>query len=423
MLSKGGARFVSLITRETLALVLAGGRGTRLGALTSHRVKPAVPFGGKYRMIDFPLSNCINSGIRRIGVATQYKAHSLIRHLHDGWGFLRGELNEFVEVMPAQQRTGAGWYEGTADAVFQNLDIVAAHAPQYVLVLGGDHIYKMDYGTMLGQHVEHDADITVGCVEVPIDEAREFGVMSVEADGRIYEFNEKPADPTPLPGEPDLALASMGIYVFKLDYLQRVLDEDSLRSGSNRDFGKDIIPRAVDIGDRVYAFAFRDLEGNRRGYWRDVGNVDAYWRANLELTEVVPPLDIYDRSWPIWTALEQTPPAKFVFDDNDRRGQAIDSMVSGGCIVSGATVRRSLLFQHVRVHEGAYLEDVVVLPGAQIGRGARVRRAVIETGCVIPPGMAIGYDQDFDGERFEISKGGVALVTPEMLGQSLPYVR
>lgn len=416
-------RFVSLLTKDTLALVLAGGRGSRLGSLTSHRVKPAVPFGGKYRLIDFPLSNCMNSGIRRCGVLTQYKAHSLIGHLTDAWGFLRREFNEFVEILPAQQRTGPGWYSGTADAVYQNLEIIRAHAPQFVLILGGDHVYKMDYGTMVGFHVESEADITIGCIEVPVEEAREFGVMDTDASGRICAFQEKPEHPAEVPGKPGFALASMGIYVFNTDFLLRALLADHEDENSSHDFGNNILPTALAAGERLFAFPFRDLHGNSQGYWRDVGNVDAYWHANLELTGVTPPLDIYDRDWPIWTYQVQAPPAKFVFDDPGRRGMAIDSMVAGGCIVSGAEVHRSLLFPFTHIKDGSVLDACVVLPHTQVGRDCRIRNAVIETGCNIPNGTIIGEDLALDTQRYEVTKEGTVLVTPEMLGQELPYVR
>ncbi|WP_029922595.1 glucose-1-phosphate adenylyltransferase [Nevskia soli] len=416
-------RFVSLLTRDTLALVLAGGRGTRLGGLTSHRVKPAVPFGGKYRLIDFPLSNCMNSGIRRAGVLTQYKAHSLIGHLGDAWSFLRREFNEFVEVLPAQQRTGPGWYEGTADAVYQNIEVIQAHAPQFVLVLGGDHVYKMDYGVMLGYHVDREADVTVGCIEVPLDEARSFGVMATDESGRVGGFEEKPMHPTPIPGKPGYALSSMGIYVFNTDYLLRMLQEDRTKSGSTHDFGKDLLPTAVADGHRVYAFPFQDLQGNSQGYWRDVGNLDSYWKANLELTDVTPPLDLYDNAWPIWTYQEQAPPAKFVFDEKDRRGTALDSMIAGGCILSGATVRHSLLFPFTRVESNSDLRECVVLPKVHIGPHCRIRRAIVESGCRIQAGEVIGEDPERDHKRFEVSEEGIVLVTPESLGQELPGAR
>ncbi|MGB2941527.1 MAG: glucose-1-phosphate adenylyltransferase [Candidatus Macondimonas sp.] len=416
-------RFISLVTKDTLALILAGGRGSRLGELTSHRAKPAVPFGGKFRIIDFPLSNCINSGIRRVEVLTQYMAHSLIRHLQQGWGFLRGEFGEFIEIVPAQQRHGEAWYKGTADAVYQNMEIIRTHHPRYVLVLGGDHVYKMDYGTMLGFHVSMDADVTVACLEVPRMEAQAFGVMDVTTEGRVQSFVEKPADPPAIPGDPDHALASMGIYVFDTDYLLRMLVEDGQDPQSDHDFGKDILPRGVREGHRVFAFPFRDNAQGKQAYWRDVGTIDSYWAANMELIGVTPELDLYDNTWPIWTYQEQVPPAKFVFDDEERRGIAIDSMLSGGCIVSGAVIRHSLLFSNVLVAERTLVQDTVVLPRAVIGPDCLVRRAVIETGCHIPAGTVIGEDPEDDARRFHVTEGGVVLVTPEMLQQELPYVR
>ncbi|MFO7551817.1 MAG: glucose-1-phosphate adenylyltransferase, partial [Haliea sp.] len=323
-------RFVSAMTRDTLALILAGGRGSRLGGLTTERAKPAVPFGGNMRIIDFTLSNCVNSGVRRIGVLTQYKAHSLIRHLSLGWGFMRGELGEFVELLPAQQRTGGGWYSGTADAVFQNIDIIHAHDPRFVLILGGDHIYKMDYGALLATHVENQADVTVACMEVPLADASAFGIMEIDPDGRVCGFEEKPPSPQCIPQQPDYALASMGIYVFTVDYLLDCLRRDNLDEKSRHDFGKDILPRAVHQ-DRVYASPFRDPKTGARAYWRDVGTLDSYWSANMELIGVVPELDLFDTQWPIRTHQIQAPPAKFVFDDEGRRGMAVDSMVANGC--------------------------------------------------------------------------------------------
>ena len=335
-------RFVSLLTRDTLALILAGGRGSRLKQLTRWRAKPAVPFGGKFRIIDFPLSNCMNSGIRRVGVLTQYKSHSLILHIQKGWGFLRGELGEYIELLPAQQRIDeASWYTGTANAVYQNLDILRNHDPRFVLILAGDHIYKMDYGSMLAFHVEQGADMTVGCIEVPVGEASAFGVMSVDSNRRVVKFSEKPAAPEPIPGAPELALASMGIYIFNTAFLYEQLIKDADAVDSSHDFGKDIIPSV--IGNyRVMAYPFRDPATGRRAFWRDVGTIDAYWRANMELIAVTPELNLYDREWPIWTYQEQWPPAKFVFNDEGRRGMAVDSMVSGGDIISGSLVRRSL---------------------------------------------------------------------------------
>lgn len=414
-------RFVSLLTRDTLALVLAGGRGSRLGALTEHRAKPAVPFGGKYRLIDFPLSNCINSGIRRVGVLTQYKAQTLITHISGAWSFLHREFSEFVEVLPAQQRNGPAWYGGTADAVFQNLDVIRAHAPQFVLVLGGDHIYKMDYGTMLGFHVEHGADVTVGCIEVPLNEAHAFGVIGTDSSGRVLSFQEKPQVPCTVPGRPDIALASMGIYVFNTDYLMRVLTQDAASGDSQHDFGHNILPGAVAAGDAVYAYPFRDPQGDQLGYWRDVGTIDSYWNANLELARVAPPLNLYDRDWPIWTYQEQAPPAKFVFDDDSRRGHALNSLIAGGCIISGAVVRRSLLFPRVYVDNGAELDECVLLHDVSVGANCRLRRAVVEAGSVIPPDLSVGFDPDLDKARFEVSDQGVVVVTPEALSAlSLP---
>lgn len=416
-------RLVSRITRDTLALVLAGGRGSRLRQLTDWRAKPAVPFGGKFRIIDFPLSNCINSGIRRIGVLTQYKAHSLIRHIQLGWSNSNPQMGEFIELLPAQQRIDEkSWYAGTADAVYQNIDIIRSHDPEYVLILAGDHIYKMDYGLMLAYHVEKQADMTIGCIQVPVEEAKAFGVMGIEEDGKILRFREKPEHPDPIPGDPNTALASMGIYVFNTKFLYEQLIRDADDSTSSHDFGKDIIPSVIEKY-RVYAYPFCDVQSGKQGYWRDVGTVDSYWAANLELIGVTPELNLYDEDWPIWTYQEQLPPAKFVFDDEDRRGMAVDSMVSGGCIISGATVRHSLLFSNVTVREGAYVQDSVVLPNVSIGRGASVRKAVLDKGCIIPDGMKIGEDLELDRKRFEVTSGGVVLVTPEMLNQQLHFIR
>jgi glucose-1-phosphate adenylyltransferase len=415
-------RFVSRLTKKTLALILAGGRGSRLKHLTKWRSKPSVPFGGKFRIIDFPLSNCINSGIRQIDVLTQYKAHSLILHIQRGWSFLRGEFGEFVELLPAQQRIENSWYTGTADAVYQNLDILRNHRSDYVLVLAGDHIYRMDYGTMIAHHVESGADMTVGCIEVELDKAKEFGVMAVDEEGRVREFAEKPANPKPIPGQDDMALASMGIYVFNTGFLFEQLIKDADTPGSSHDFGKDIIPSVIN-SYRVMAYSFRDPKSGKQAYWRDVGTVDAFWAANLELIGVTPELNLYDKSWPIWTYQEQLPPAKFIFDDEDRRGMAVDSMVSGGCIVSGATVRHSLMFSNVRVNSYSEVNDSVILPDVSIGRNCRITKAVIDEGCEIPEGTVIGEDLEADAKRFYVSEGGVVLVTPEMLGQVLNYVR
>ncbi len=420
-------RFVSLLTKSTVALILAGGRGSRLKQLTDWRAKPAVPFGGKFRIIDFPLSNCINSGIRRVGVITQYKAHSLIKHVQRGWGFLRGEFNEFVELLPAQQRVDeVSWYKGTADAVYQNLDILRIYKPEYVLILAGDHVYKMDYGEMLAFHVQSEADMTVACIEVPRQQASAFGVMRVDDEGRVVEFVEKPADPPTIPGQPDRSLCSMGIYVFNAAFLFEQLVRDADDPRSEHDFGKNVIPHLIRAGYRVYAHSFTDSCVHGEGeppYWRDVGTVEAYWAANLDLASVTPELNLYDPTWPIWTYQEQLPPAKFVFDDDGRRGMAIDSMVSGGCIISGAAVRRSVLFSNVKVKEGAYLEEAVVLPDVRVGQGAILKKVVIDRGCNIPAGMTIGVNPAEDAKRFHIAGGGVTLVTPEMLGQNIHLFR
>jgi glucose-1-phosphate adenylyltransferase len=410
------------LTRNTLALILAGGRGSRLRQLTLWRAKPAVPFGGKFRIIDFPLSNCLNSGIRMIGVLTQYKAHSLIQHIQKGWSFLRGEFKEFIELLPAQQRIQDSWYSGTADAVYQNLDIIRMHKPDYVLILAGDHVYKMDYGPMIAQHVDSDADMTVGCIEVPLQDAKAFGVLSVDKDGRVTEFKEKPEAPHPMPGVPDRALASMGIYVFNTAFLYEQLIKDADSTYSTHDFGHDIIPGLIEKY-RVFSYPYRDSDLGQSAYWRDVGTVDSFWQANLELIGVLPELNLYDEQWPTWTYQEQLPPAKFIFDDDDRRGMALDSMVSGGCVISGATVRHSLLFSNVRVNSYAVLQDVVALPDVQIGRNCRITRAVIDKCCDLPDGTVIGEDPEQDAERFHVSPGGVVLVTPEMLGQQFHHVR
>ena len=422
MTDNDSGRYVSRLTRDTLALVLAGGRGSRLKQLTMWRAKPAVPFGGKFRIIDFPLSNCVNSGIRKVGILTQYKAHSLIQHVQRGWGFMRGELGEFVELLPAQQRLESNWYQGTADAVYQNIDIIRMHNPEYVLLLAGDHIYKMDYGTMLAAHVEADADITVGCIEVPLEQARSFGVMAVDEDNRIVEFAEKPDNPAPIPGQPDQALASMGIYIFSTKVLIDELLSDADSADSSHDFGADIIPDVIDRL-RVNAFPFRDGSTGQGAYWRDVGTIDAFWEANLELIGISPELNLYDRAWPIWTYQDQVPPAKFVFDDEGRRGMAVDSMVAGGSIISGSSVHHSMLFSNVHVHSYCKIEDSVIFSEVDIGRGSEIKKAVIDKGCILPPNTRIGVDPDEDARRFYISERGVVLVTPEMLGQRLHYAR
>lgn len=422
MKTRTSPRFVSNLTRNTLALIMAGGRGKRLNQLTKWRAKPAVPFGGKFRIIDFPLSNCINSGIRRIGVITQYKAHSLILHIQRGWGHLRGDFGEFVELLPAQQRIEESWYSGTADSIYQNLDIIRSHSPDHVLILAGDHVYKMDYGAMLAKHVENKADITVGCIEEPINEASAFGVMSVEKDLRIHSFNEKPAQPEAIPGKPDEALCSMGIYIFNTELLFELLIRDADTPGSSHDFGNDLIPYVIEKY-RAYAYPFTGSKSGIQSYWRDVGTVDAFWEANLELIGVTPELNLYDDEWPIWTSQEQLPPAKFIFDDDTRRGMAIDSMVSGGCIISGALIHHSLLFSNVTVDNYTKVDASVVLPDVTIGKNCRICHAVIDKGCNIPDGTVIGKDIEQDKKRFFVSPTGVILVTPDMLGQVLHHVR
>jgi len=416
-------RFVSALTRTTFAVLLAGGRGSRLHQLTDWRAKPAVPFGGKFRIVDFTLSNCVNSGVRRVAVATQYKAHSLIRHLQRGWSFLEGRFDEFIDIVPAaQQVSETSWYQGTADAVYQNLNVIRRGAPEFVLVVSGDHIYKMDYGRMLAEHASRKADLSVACVEVPLAEASQFGVMGIDADGRVHRFAEKPAAPDPMPDSTDTALASMGVYVFNTAFLFEQLLRDAQEPRSSRDFGKDILPYAVPRY-RVFAHRFADscvgTPPGGRPYWRDVGTVDAYWEANMELTKVTPELNLYDREWPIWTWQEQLPPAKFVFDDDDRRGMAVDSLVSGGDVISGSTVRRSLLFSNVRVNSYSTIEDSVILPDVHVGRHVVLRRCVIDKGVSIPEGMRIGVDPEADRRRFHVTARGVTLVTPDMLGQSL----
>ncbi len=414
--NNGIERNISRLTANTVALVLAGGRGSRLKALTDWRTKPAVPFGGKFRIIDFPLSNCINSGIRRISVLTQYKSHSLQRHLQRGWSFLNGQFGEFLEVLSAQQRMGEGWYEGTADAIYQNMDILLQYAPDYVLILAGDHIYKMDYGKMIAAHVAKGADITVGCLPVPIDEAKEFGVMSVDDNSRIVEFAEKPANPKPMLEDKDKSLASMGIYVFSTKFLLEKLRADAASASSSHDFGKDIIPGALDT-ENVFAFRFMNANTGAPGYWRDVGTVDAFWEANIDLANINPELNLYDKSWPIWTHQEQLPPAKFAFDEEERRGMAVDTILSGGCLITGSTIRKSVLFSNVRVHSFSTVEDSVILPDVVIGRNSTIRRCVIDKGVVIPEGTVIGENAKDDAERFCVSENGIVLVTPDMLGQ------
>jgi len=410
-------RYVSRLTSGTLAVIMAGGRGERLKALTDHRCKPATPFGGKFRIIDFVLSNCVNSGIRQICLLTQYKSQSLIQHVQRGWGYLRGEFGEFVEIIPAQQQVGKHWYRGTADSVYQNLDLIRSHRPTHVLILAGDHIYKMDYGPMIAYHVEKGADITVGVVQVPRERAREFGVMTTTEWNRIVKFAEKPANPDPIPGRDDVALASMGIYVFNVRLLEKLLHADAENPESAHDFGRNIVPDAIDKL-QVFAYPFQDVRTRAQRYWRDVGNVDAYYEANVELVHVNPELNIYDQQWPIWTYQLQQPPAKFVLDQDGRRGMAVNSMIAGGAIISGAYVRQSLLFSNVRIDERSNIESSVILPDVEIGQGCVIRRAIVDEGCEIPDGTSIGVDAAIDGQRFHVTELGVVLVTPDMLREA-----
>ncbi|MEL0631444.1 glucose-1-phosphate adenylyltransferase [Pseudoalteromonas carrageenovora] len=409
-------RYISSLTRETYALILAGGRGSRLHELTDWRAKPAVYFGGKHRIIDFPLSNCINSGVRRVGIATQYKSHSLIRHVNRAWGHFKKELGESVEILPASQRQGDDWYCGTADAVFQNIDIIRHELPKYVMILSGDHVYRMDYGALLAEHVQKGADMTVCCLEVPVEEAADtFGVMTVDEQNRVCRFDEKPAMPSSVPGKPGTCLASMGNYVFNTEFLFEQLKKDSENEGSGRDFGHDIIPAIIEEHS-VFAFPFRDPLQEGQPYWRDVGTLDSFWEANMELVMPEPQLDLYDPTWPIWTYQEQLPPAKFIFDDDNRRGMALDSTVSGGCIISGSAVRKSLLFSNVHVRSFCEIEQSVILPGAVINRGCKIKRAIIDRSCEIPAGLEIGIDRKTDEQNgFRVSKKGIVLVTRDML--------
>ncbi len=416
------SRFVSRLTRNTLALILAGGAGSRLHELTAWRAKPALCFGGKYRIIDFTLSNCLNSEIRRMCVLTQYKAHSLIRHLVHGWSWFQAGAgnNEFVEVLPASQRVGGEWYRGTADAIYQNLDIIRTHSPQLVLILSGDHVYKMDYGPFLAAHEERKAHMTICCIEMPVREAAgQLGVMTVDETGRIIGFDEKPAKPNEIPGKPGYCLASMGNYVFDTNFLYEQVIQDADSPDSQHDFGRNVIPSII-TDYLVYAYAFRDPDTGEQPYWRDVGTLSAFWEANMELVSVSPHLNLYDRTWPIWTHQIQAPPAKFVFDEDGRRGQAINAVVSGGCVVSGSVVRNSLLFTGVHLHSFSEVDESVVLPDVDIGKNCHINKAIIDTGARIEPGTVIGEDPDADRERgFRVNDDGIRLVTPDMLGQEL----
>jgi glucose-1-phosphate adenylyltransferase len=417
-------RFISNLTKNTVAIILAGGRGSRLKSLTDWRAKPAVHFGGKFRIIDFPLSNCINSGIRQINVATQYKSQSLIQHIQRGWGFLRGEFSEYVNIIPAQQRLTDDWYKGTADAVYQNLDLMRESGAEYILVLAGDHIYKMDYGKMLATHAANNADMTIACINVPLEDAKAFGVLVVNSEDRVIEFEEKPENPKNMPGDKTMAFASMGIYVFNAKFLYEQLIRDAGDRKSSHDFGGNIIPHVIKKY-HVQAHRFTDsCVGARNGnhYWRDVGTIDAYWEANMELTKVVPELNLYDREWPIWTYQEQLPPAKFVFNDEGRTGSATDSLVSGGCLISGSCVTNSVLFSDVHVEDFCKIEGTVILPKCTINRNVTLKNVVVDRGCYIPEGMRIGVDLEEDKNRFYVSEKGIVLVTPDMLGQELHRV-
>ncbi|WP_372881373.1 glucose-1-phosphate adenylyltransferase [Psychromonas sp.] len=409
-------RHISNLTKDTYALVLAGGRGSRLYELTDIRAKPAVYFGGKFRIIDFPLSNCINSGINRVGVATQYKSHSLIRHISRGWGSFKANLSEFVEILPASQQHGEDWYMGTADAVYQNMEIIRAERPKYVLILSGDHVYRMDYGTLIADHVANNADMTVCCLEVRTEEAAgSFGVMTVDTNSKIVAFDEKPAQPNEIPNKPGQCLASMGNYLFNTEFLFEHLLKDHDKEGSTRDFGHDIIPSIIK-DNNVFAHAFKDPDSDNQPYWRDVGTLDSFWEANMELVEPTPQLDLYDRSWPIWTYQEQLPPAKFIFDNDERRGMAVDSTVSGGCIISGSTIRKSLLYSSVHTHSYSLIEQCVLLHGSDVAEHCKLKRVILDSYCKVPAGLTIGYDREQDiANGFRVTKKGITLVTSNML--------
>jgi len=408
-------RSIERALQQSLAVVMAGGRGTRLGKLTEKQSKPAVPFGGKYRIVDFTLSNCINSGIRKICILTQYRAHSLIQHIERGWSFCRTEFGEYIELLPAQERCDSSfYYQGTADSVYQNLDIILEHKPTFVLILAGDHVYKMDYGMMVATHLEKNADVTIACIEVPLQEASNYGLMMTDKTNRVTGFQEKPERPRPIPGRDDVALASMGIYLVAIDFLADLLRKDAANPASSHDFGKDILP-GLYRDHRLVACPFNDLHTGQRAYWRDVGTLESYWEANLELIGVTPPLNLYDQDWPIRTYQAQLPPAKFVFDDDDRRGTAVDSMVSGGCIISGSLVRHSLLSNNVRVRSYSKIQDSVLLPEVVIGRHCRISRAIIDAECRVPDNTIIGEDPVQDKQRFHVTDNGVVLVCQDML--------
>ncbi|SMO80139.1 glucose-1-phosphate adenylyltransferase [Gracilimonas mengyeensis] len=407
--------------KKTIALILAGGRGVRLKELTDWRVKPAVPFGGKYRIIDFVLSNCVNSEIRKIGILTQYKSQSLIRHVMRGWELFHAELGEFIECVPAQQRQGDDWYSGTANAIYQNMDLIYYHRPSYVLILAGDHIYKMDYRSLLAFHTQNEAELTIASTYVPINEASRFGVMETNQKYRVTAFNEKPEAPSTSPHHPDYALASMGIYVFNTDFLKEVLYKDAKDIQSDHDFGRNIIPSLIN-DHRVYAFPFFDFQQNQSLYWKDVGTVDAYWKASMDLIGVSPELNLYDADWPIRTAANNYPPAKFVFNDPDRQGKAVDSIVAEGCIISGASVTHSVLSNNVRVEEHSTVDNSILLPNVVIGPNCRIKNAIIDKECRVPQGTVIGEDPEADARDYDLSPEGVTLVEPEMLGQQIHQI-
>ncbi len=406
---------------STYAIILAGGRGARLHELTDKRAKPAVPFGGKHRIVDFALSNCVNSGIRCIGVATQYMAHSLIQHLQRGWSFLDAGLEEFLDVLPAQQTIDNRWYDGTADAVFQNLDVLRTHSPRFVLVLAGDHVYKMNYSILIAEHLAHGADVSIACLKVPVSTASCFGVMQVDKDDRVIEFQEKPATPAALSDDPSCALVSMGIYLFNYSLLVEELAKDAANTGSSHDFGHDVLPMLLRKGRKLYAHRFENSCVNmidNKPYWRDVGSLDTYWEANLDLTNIHPELNMYDAEWPIRTLQEQLPPAKFIFDSPDPRGQTVDALVSSGCIISGASIQRSLISIDVTVERGSVVENSVILPHVRVGRNVRLRRTVVDKYCELPDGFTAGFDSSEDQRRFYVSDKGIVLITPEMLAST-----
>lgn len=409
-------RHISNLTKDTYAVILAGGRGSRLFELTKWRAKPAVYFGGKFRIIDFPLSNCFNSGVCRVGIATQYKSHSLIRHINRGWGHFKSDLSEFVEILPASQRHSDDWYVGTADAVSQNLDIIRSHQPKYVLILSGDHVYRMDYGTLIAQHVDNNADMTVCCLETTTEEAAgSFGVMTVNTDNKVIAFDEKPAVPNEIPGKPGICLASMGNYVFNTEFLFEQLKKDAFDEDSSHDFGHDIIPSIIH-DHNVFAFAFKDPAGTNQPYWRDVGTLDSFWEANMELVEPEPQFNLYDKTWPILTYQEQLPPAKFIFDNAQRRGTALDSTVSSGCIISGSTIRKSLLYSSVHTHSYSLIEQSVLMRECDIGEHCKLLRVIVDSKCHIPAGLTIGYDRAQDiANGFRVTEKGITLVTTDML--------